>query len=116
MATFFFVKSKNRYLYPIIFSQETEELEQLELLLLLDFLTSEGRQLSEYEQEMAEALCDDLKKAKLDVVSKLMIVLFMNNFDSDDLGYADFVSQDWALFSFYSYRFKPILGPSQFPN
>ena len=49
---------------------------------------------------MAEALCDDLKKAKLDVVSMLMIVLFMNNFDSDDLGYADFVSQDWALLSF----------------
>ena len=75
----------------------TEELDQLELLLLLDFLTSEGRQLSEYEQEMAEELCDDLKKAKLDIISMMMIVLFMNNFDAGDLGYANFVSQDWRL-------------------
>ena len=74
--------------------QETEELNLLELLLLLDFLTSEGRQDSEFEQDMAKRLCDDLKKAKLDIVTNLMIVLFMTHFDSDDLGYADFVCQD----------------------
>ena len=42
---------------------------------------------------MAERLCEDLKKAKLDIVTKLMIILFMTNFDDDNLGYADFVSQ-----------------------
>ena len=76
--------------------QETEQLNQLELLRLLDFLTSEGRQDSELEQEMAKRLCDDLKQAKLDLVSKLMIVLFMSNFDRDDLGYGEFVGQDWV--------------------
>ena len=43
---------------------------------------------------MAARLCDDLKKAKLDIVTMLVIVLFMTHFDSDDLGYADFVSQE----------------------
>ena len=61
----------------------------------MDFLTSEGRQDSEFEQEMAERLCNDLKEAKLDLVTKLMIVLFMSNFDRDDLGYGEFVGQDW---------------------
>ena len=42
---------------------------------------------------MAARLGDDLKRARLDVVTKLMIVLFISHFDSDDLGYADFVSQ-----------------------
>ena len=46
---------------------------------------------------MATRLCDDLKKAKLDIITKLMIVLFMTNFDSNDLGYDDFVSQDRFL-------------------
>ena len=63
---------------------------------MLDFLQSEGRQDSELEQEMAERLCDDLKKAKLDLITKLMIALFMTNFDRDDLGYGDFVGQDWV--------------------
>ena len=66
----------------------------LELLLLLDFLTSEGRQDSEFEQDMAKRVCNDLKEAKLGIVTNLMIVLFMAHFDSDDLGYADFVCQD----------------------
>ena len=43
---------------------------------------------------MAERLCDDLKQAKLDVITKLMIVLFMTNFDGDDLGYGEFVGQE----------------------
>ena len=50
-------------------------------VIVLDFLTSEGRQDSELEQDMAKRLCDDLKKANLDLITKLMIVLFMKNFD-----------------------------------
>ena len=46
---------------------------------------------------MAGRLCDDLKKAKLDIVTKLMIVLFMTHFDSDELHYDDFVRQDRVL-------------------
>ena len=46
---------------------------------------------------MAGRLCDDLKKAKVDIITKLMIVLFMTHFDSDDLHYDDFVRQDRGL-------------------
>ena len=42
---------------------------------------------------MAKRLCDDLKKANLDLITKLMIVLFMKNFDGGDLGYGEFVGQ-----------------------
>ena len=43
---------------------------------------------------MAARLCGDLKKARLDDVTMLIIVLFISHFDFGDLGYADFVSQD----------------------
>ena len=63
----------------------------------MDFLTSEGRQDSEFEQEMAKRLCDDLKVAKLDLITQLMIVLFMTNFDRDDLGYGEFIGTEWVI-------------------
>ena len=57
---------------------------------------------------MVSRLCDDLKKAKLDIVTKLMIVLFMSHFDckADALGYADFVSQERIVLTciFVSYK------------
>ena len=89
----------------VLYFEETEDLSQLEFLLLLDFLTSEGRQDSEIEQDMAARLCDDLKNAKLDIITKLMIVLFMTHFDSNNLGYDDFVNQD-RFYSLYCINYN----------
>jgi len=68
----------------------------LDVLLLLDLLNSAGRQDSEYEQELAKSLCNDLIKKKFGLETKLVILHFMKSFDSQNtlVQYAAFVEPD----------------------
>ena len=65
----FSVKTKTSKCYPkqviktyldYVHLAATDEVDLLDLLLLLDFLNSEGRQSSEFEQELATRVCNDL--------------------------------------------------------
>merc|ERR1712106_1023119 len=61
---------------------ETEEVDLLDLLMLLEFLNSGGRQLSEFEQDLATSVCNDLIEMDYGMETKLMILQFMKHFDS----------------------------------
>ena len=54
----------------------------LNVLLLLDFLNSHGRQHSAYEQQLALDLCKDLMDVNYGLDTKLLILHFMTSFDS----------------------------------
>ena len=87
----FSVKTKSSKCYPkhviktyldYVHLAAMDEVDLLDLLLLLDFLNSEGRQRSEFEQELATRVCNDLIQMDFDLETKLMILKFMESFDS----------------------------------
>ena len=87
----FSVKTKTSKCYPkhviktyldYVHLAGMDEVDLLDLLLLLDFLNSEGRQSSEFEQELATRFCNDLIKMDYEMETKLMILQFMESFDS----------------------------------
>ena len=87
----------------------TDEMGLLDILLVLDFLNSEGRQDSEFEQDMAKRLIEDLKKMSFSVETQLLIVLFMKNFDKQDEDYVQFVKShlNSANFNTSIFKFDP---------
>ena len=94
-----------KYFLDSIHLAACDELELLDVLLVLDFLKSEGRQNSELEQNMVEVLFDGLENMDFNLDTQLLIVLFMDNFHDKcerQINYAEkFVFPDLSVTSLY---------------
>ena len=91
---------------------DTDELDLLDLLLLLDFLNSGGRQESEFEQELAGLVYNDLIEMNYGMDTKLMIFQFMKSFDSSIKNSDDRVANRSTIFQKFSTHVKQ--GLTQF--
>ena len=85
-----------KYFLDSIHLAACDELELLDVLLVLDFLKSEGRQDSELEQGIVQILFDGLQEMNFDLGTQLLIALFMEYFHDKCERQADYI-QNFVL-------------------